>query len=632
MTTKIYHLLCAAIVGLGMTATFASCSPDSFEVADPNGIPTVEGVDFDISVDQETNQMTATYTPRPGTYPVWIVNGTTYSTLQEVGYQNPEAGTYTIGLKLGNRNGFSQGTVTKSFTFNETKIDYTADFRRITGKEWRFARKESAHLACGPAGTAGTEWWSAIPNEKKDFGMYDDRISFTAENRKGGTFTYDAGEDGLTYVNKGTNYWGTQKDDFDAVVGDQTAAWSFEVYDWEDADGNISKQTYIQLEPNTAFPYISSNEQFDKPKFRIEQLTANKMVLIYEPKDRSIAWRFVFINGDDETPAALIDWDPKSSSNLWTRVETGEAFDAVRYWFANESWAEIAGPEWSHENDTWSLTLPEGMGSLQWQGQFHIDTKLTASAAKKYNFYLLMESDADLPQVTFKLTDSGDNNFFFEVREDIKADQPFLFKQQNVTLAQGTDAESLRMFFDFGGSPAGANVKISKIFFEEAADISYEDADNLWKAVDEGSMFDAFGYYFADDGWSAINYEPATHSGDAYELALPEGLGGTQWQGQFHIDTKLTASGSKAYHVQVQIEADADLPQVTFKLTDSGDNNFFFAERKNVPADSPTVFTWKNVKLAEGKDASSLRFFFDFGGSPGGSHVRISKIVLKEAN
>ena len=114
-----------------------ACSPESFDGADPNGIPSVSGVDFNISVDQETNQMIATYTPQAGTYPVWILNGNTYSTLQEVGYQNPEAGTYTIDLKLGNRNGFSQGTVSKTFTFNETKIDYSSDFRKIVGKEWR---------------------------------------------------------------------------------------------------------------------------------------------------------------------------------------------------------------------------------------------------------------------------------------------------------------------------------------------------------------------------------------------------------------------------------------------------------------------------------------------------------------
>ena len=635
MTTKIYKLFCAAIVSMSLMAGFASCSPDSFEVADPTAVPTLDGVDFDISVDQETNQMIATYTPRPGTYPIWIINGTSYSTLQEVGYQNPEAGTYTIGLKLGNRNGFSQGTVTKTFTFNETKIDYTADFRRITGKEWRFANREVAHLACGPAGTAATEWWSAGPNEKEGTGMYDDRISFTADNRKGGTFSYSPGEDGLTYVNYGTTRWGTETADFDATIGAQTSSWSFEVYDWQDAEGNVTKQTYIQRAPNTVFPYISSDAQYENPKFRIEELTAKKLILIYENPERTIAWRFIFTNGEDEPdnpdPEAVIDWDPASPSNLWAPVETGEAFDAVGCWFANDGWSQIADPEWSHSDGEWNILIPEGMGGSQWQGQFHIDTKLTASAAKKYNFYLVMEADNDCPQVTFKLTDSGDANYFFEVRKDVEADKPLVFKQENVNLAQGVDAETLRMFFDFGGSPAGTNIKISKIYLEEAVSIAYDDADNLWKAVDDGSMFDAFGYYFADNGWSGIDFTPATHNGDAYELTLPEGLGGSQWQGQFHIDTKLTASGSKAYHVQVQIEADADMPQVTFKLTDSGDSNYFFEERKDVPADTPYVITWKNVKLAQGNDASALRFFFDFGGSPGGSNVKISKIVFKEA-
>ena len=193
------YTLGVLFAGLTMTA----CSPEEFEGADPNGIPTVSGVDYQIAVDQETNQMVASYTPAAGTYPIWILNGTQYSTLQEVGYNNPEAGTYTVELRLGNRNGISQTGIKKEFTFNETKVDYSADFRRICNKEWRFANQEVAHLACGPAGTAGTEWWSAAPNEKKAFGLYDDRITFTNDNRKGGTFTYNAGEDGLTYVNYG---------------------------------------------------------------------------------------------------------------------------------------------------------------------------------------------------------------------------------------------------------------------------------------------------------------------------------------------------------------------------------------------------------------------------------------------
>ena len=791
-----------------------ACSPESFDGADPNGIPEVNGVDFNISVDQETNQMIATYTPQPGTYPVWILNGNTYSTLQEVGYNNPEAGTYTIDMKIGNRNGFSQGTVSKTFTFNETKIDYSADFRRITGKEWRIANKEVAHMGCGPAGTAGTEWWSAQPNDKKDFGVYDDRITFTADTRKGGTYTYDAGADGMTYVNWGTSFNPTGAEpDVDVALGNQTSTWSFEVYDWEDAEGNVTKQTYIQLGENTLFPYISSNAQYENPKFRIETLTATKMVLVYDAPDRSIAWRFILTSAADErlveeqgfdansdfnlwkgvTPEATfyfapnwspdrtaemqatyndkgndytvtvpdaafdrwqaqmhlhttgvetsaanhydfscifvadadidgvtvkvtneadneaiidvdnislkagkeyvfwksdvegkdlspvkivfdfghatgatnisisnivlkdhanndgtivseggegggedkpkMDWDYNSDANLWKAVDDGTLFDAFGYWFADDGWGELPNqPVATHDGDTYEITLPEGMGGSQWQGQYHIDTKLTASASKAYNFYFVMETDQDCPGVTVKLTDAGDSNFFCEGRHDVKADEPFIFKLEGATLKEGKDAEAIRLFFDFGGSPAGTHVKISKIYFEEAVSINYDDADNLWKGVDDGSVASSFGYWFADDGWGELPNQPvATRNGDTYEITLPEGMGGSQWQGQFHIDTQLTASAALAYNFQLVMEADNDCPGVTIKLTDAGDSNFFCEGRHDIKADEPYVYTLKGATLKDGADATAIRLFFDFGGSPAGTKVKISKIVFKEA-
>ena len=802
---KIFQLAVGTLfAGMALTA----CSPDSFDGADPNGKPTVSGTDFQITVDQETNQMVATYTPAPGTYPIWILNGTQYSTLSEVGYNNPEQGTYTVELKLGNRNGISDAGLKKEFTFNETKIDYSADFRRICNKEWRIANREVAHMGCGPAGTAATEWWAAQANDKKDFGVYDDRITFTAENRKGGTYTYNAGEDGMTYVNKGTKWANKAPEDVDVALGNQTASWSFEVYDWEDADGNVTKQTYIQLGAKTLFPYISSDAQYENPKFRIETLTATKMVLVYDAPDRDIAWRFILtsaaderlveeqgfdansdfnlwkgvtpnisfyfapgwspdrtaemqaslVAGDndytvtvpdacfdrwqaqmhlhtdlninaatsydfsvifsadkdidgvtvkltDETDADAIidvdnvslkagqdyvfwksnipgkdlskvklvfdfghateattininnvvlkdhanndgtkipeeggggdtpkmDWDYESGANLWKAVDDGSLFDAFGYYFADNGWGAISYNEATHSGDTYEITLPEGLGGTQWQGQFHIDTKLTASASKAYNFYMVMEADADCPNVTIKLTDSGDSNYFCEGRHNLKGDVPFIFKLEGATLKEGADATAIRLFFDFGGSPAGTHVKISKIYFEEAVSLNYDDASNLWKAVDDGTVGSSFGYYFADNGWGAISYNEATHSGDTYEITLPEGLGGSQWQGQFHIDTQLTASASKQYHFQLVMETDQDCPGVTIKLTDSGDSNFFCEGRHNIKADEPYVFTLKNATLKEGTDASAIRLFFDFGGSPAGTKVKISKIIFKEA-
>ena len=642
MKTKTYNLFRAGLLCCGIAAALTACSPDEFSGADPNGLPTISGTDFDITVDQETNQMVATYTPQAGTYPIWILDGTSYSTLTEVGYKNSEAGTHTVELKLGNRNGISQAGVKKEYTFNETKIDYSADFRRITGKEWRIANKEVAHMACGPVGGDGTGWWSAQADDKKGFGVYDDRITFTADTRKGGTFSYNAGEDGMTYVNYGTRF-NTEgaTADIDVALGNQTSTWSFEVYDWVDAEGKSTQQTYIQLASNTLFPYISSDAQYEDPKFRIETLTAKKLVLVYDAPDGSISWRFIFTSEEGEK-----EWegfDPNSQFNMWKGITP-----IMEFWYA-PGWTQIANPDFKDAGNDYTITLPEATTD-QWQAQVKMHTDLTTSAANNYDFSAIFNSDKDLNGATVKLVLDGDDGvFYFTDRIDLKAGQDYIFWKSDMP---GIDMSKVMLVLDFGGCQAGTIVNVSNIVLKNHADDDgtklpdvnpddpdvpvmdwdYESSANLWKAVDDGSVASEFNYWFADDSWTALGTQPvATHSGDAYEITLPEGMGGSQWQGQFHIDTKLTASGSKEYHFQLVMEADADCPGVTIKLTDSGDTNFFCEGRHDIKADEPFVYTLKNAKLKEGTDASAIRLFFDFGGSSAGTKVKISKIVFKEA-
>ena len=642
MKTKIYNLFRAGFLCCGVAVALTACSPDEFSGADANGLPSMSGVDFNISVDQETNQMTANFTPQAGTYPIWILDGTTYSTLSEVGYKNSEAGTHTVELKLGNRNGISQAGVKKEYTFNETKVDYSADFRRITGKEWRIANKEVAHMACGPVGGDGTGWWSAQPDDKKGFGVYDDRITFTADTRKGGTYTYSAGEDGMTYVNYGTHFNTVGATaDIDVALGNQSAAWSFEVYEWTDAEGKVTQQTYIQLAQNTLFPYISTDSQFENPKFRIETLTAKKLVLVYDAPDGSISWRFIFTSEEGEK-----EWegfDPNSQYNMWKNVEY-----TMFFWYA-PGWAQIADPDFKANGNDYTISLPEATTD-QWQAQTAFKTNLSTNTATNYDFSCIINSDKDLNGATVKLVMDGDDNvFYFTDRIDLKAGQDYIFWKSDMP---GIDMERVNLFFDFGGCQAGTNINISNIVLKNHADDDgtkipddnpdnpdgptmdwdYESGANLWKAVDDGSLFDAFGYWFADNSWTALGTQPeATHSGDTYEITLPEGMGGSQWQGQFHIDTKLTASASKTYNFYFVMEADNDCPQVTIKLTDAGDTNFFCEGRHDVKGDEPFIFKLTGATLKEGVDASAIRLFFDFGGSPAGTHVKISKIIFKEA-
>ena len=127
-------------------AAFTACSPEKFDAPDQNGIPSISGVDIQLTVDQTVNQ--ATYTVaglQKATYPIWLLDGKTYSTLTQGAYSNSKAGTHTLELRIGNKNGFSQGTVFKEFTFDNTIIDFTPYINRITG-EWRINYAEAGHM------------------------------------------------------------------------------------------------------------------------------------------------------------------------------------------------------------------------------------------------------------------------------------------------------------------------------------------------------------------------------------------------------------------------------------------------------------------------------------------------------
>ena len=640
MITKI-NKISSAIAILLLAMAFTACSPDDFNGADPNGIPTVSGVDFNISVDQETNQMIAKYTPEPGTYPIWILDGTSYSTLQEVGYKNNEAGTHTIELRLGNRNGISQTGIKKEYTFNESKIDYTNDFRRITEKEWRIDYSEVAHLACGPAGTAGTGWWSAQPSEKKDFGVYDDRLTFTAENRKGGTFTYNAGKDGLTYVNTGTTKWGHQDADWDATIGNQTATWSFEEYDWEDADGNVTKQTYIQLAPNTAFPYISSDAQYENPKFRIESLTAKKMVLVYDAPDRGIAWRFVFTSEEEEK--GFTGFDPNSEFNLWNGVQYN-----MFYYYA-PGWAQIADPGFEANGNDYTITLPEATTD-QWQAQVAFKTtNISTSAAHNYDFSCIINSDKDLNGVTVKLVMDGDDNvFYFADRINLKAGEDYIFWKSDMP---GIDMERVNLFFDFGGCQAGTTVNISNIVLKDHANddgtvlpvtpdepavdwVDVNSADNLGAGFNTAGLMT---FWWADAGWQQIADPGFSYANGVYTVTANDATA-SEWQAQCSITgVPLHIEKGQAYDVRVTVTTNMELGRATVKVNKdpdvTNDPNTLCYKGDFALEDGENVLQFIGVVAKNGNEEIEFdqgKFILDFGGCPAGFEAKISNIIIQK--
>lgn len=793
------------MVAMALTA----CSPEQFDGPNQAGIPSISNVDINMNVDQTVNQATFTVANMPAqTYAIWKVNGNTYSTLNPMDWANSKAGTYDVELRLGNRNGFSQGSITKTFTFENSQVDFTPYFSRIS-RTWRINYAEQGHMGCGEPGTDGSNWWSAAPGDKADWGVYDDRITFDAD----GGYTYDPGEGGTMYVNTGCSVFAEHNtndgQDFMAPVDPQTASYGFDV------DGD---KIILKLPANTQFPYISSDAQFAHPVFTVMKLTNSEMVLLYEGD--GITWRFMLTSKEDDAPKAFkgykfdsdgnmlknATWEisryyahgdgwegynaeditytndgnkkfvvnlPHESNQRWqaqfqlqnlggvstqagtnydfsiklkanqdlnnATVKLTDAADDTNFYFdevipleaeteyllvkSNMEGKDIAkmhlvfdfggcqagtvveitdmvlkdhafddgagqpdeqgdeggdkpvltpfdfndpgnmlkdagwdlsryyahGDGWegynaeditytNEGNQKFVVTLPYE-SNQRWQAQFQLQnlTGVSTSADKTYDFSIKLKANQDLNSATVKLTDAADDtNFYFDEVIPLEGDTEYALVKSGMP---GKDIATLHLVFDFGGCQAGTVVEITDMVFKEHSDdggsegsspMNYDDADNMWKAIDENSAFE-LGYYFAaGDDWHAIDYTEATHTGNAYELTLPADQGKNQWQGQFHIDTKLTASASKKYDFQFVIETDADCPQVTMKLTDAGDTNFFIEERNDVPEGS-NVFSWSGVTLKEGTDADAIRFFLDFGGCPGGTNVKISKIILRES-
>ena len=620
------YIGCALFSGLAL----AACSPDEFSGADQNGLPTMDGRQITVETDQETN--TAVFSLSgdfKGCYPVWYLDGKPYSLLPTASFSSMEQGTHDIEVRLMNRNGQSQAGLTGSFTFNETKIDYTPYFNKLCGKTWRIDYAEKGHLGCGEPGSDGSNWWAAGPNEKADFGVYDDRVSFShsdTDAATGGSYSYDPGEGGTAYVNKDCSILGNTpggSEDVMIAVSAQNSSFTLIPGTFNDEDC-----LYMQFAPNTLLPYIGNDKAYNEGLYRIEALTNTRLVLVQE--EGTISWRLVFTSRedtgmpDDGGDEAKMDWNYNAASNLWKSVDEGDNF-TTELWFANNDWAQIADPVWKHEGNVFDITIPDGIGTQQWQGQFKIHTAMALDKTKKYNLYCVVESDNDIPQMTFKLTDKADdNNFLVAERKDITADKAFVYKAEGISLPKGSSTET-SLIFDFGGAPAGTNVKISQIYLEEA--ISYDDEANLWKSVDAGDNFTTE-LWFANNDWSQIADPVWKHEGNAFELDIPEGIGTQQWQGQFKIHTGLSASMTDSYTFVCTVVADNDIPQMTFKLTDKADdNNFFFADRKDITADKAFTYKMTGAKLPVG-NADALSLIFDFGGAPAGTHVKISDVIL----
>ena len=627
-------------VTLLLAGIISACSPEKITHPSEAGIPSATQIEPVISVDQEINQVTfALPAGTKGLIPVWLFQDKTgdwtqYSAQNGLKKIFTTAGDYSVRMHLMNSNGMSPDFVQKTFHIDNTIMNFDKYNTMLTGgsqKEWRIDNSVAGHMGCGPSGTSGTEWWSANPDDKKDWGVYDNRMTFVLE---GNVYQFDPGAAGTIYVNTGISSepYGSHNtndgNDYLYPVEAQTAEWSWEV-DGEDL--------YLVLPANTYWPYYANVDFIANPRFKVESISTKSADLVID--NGEIAWHFTITSGAAEVKFNGFNYNHEA--NLWKPVDA-EGAHSYSFFYA-PGWTQIADPEVSCAGGKYTFSLPSAT-SEQWQAQCFIipTTDLPLSAATNYDFSCILNSSTDIKKVTLKLTDTtNDGNFLFTENVNLTAFEDYVFYLSDLP---GIDAAAVKMVFDFGGNPDNTEVSVSNIVLKDHAiddgtvlpsvpedpvagpeEYKYDSEANLWKAADAAH---SYSFYYAPS-WSQLPDPEVENNGNEYLLKLPSATF-AQWQAQFFIipDNPVALESSKSYDFSVVLNSTTDIRAVTLKLTDvSSDDNFLFTENVNLTAFEDYIFDLSDLP---GIDAAAVKMVFDFGGNPDNTEVTIKRIVLKD--
>ena len=627
-------------VTLLLAGIISACSPEKITHPSEAGIPSATQIEPVISVDQEINQVTfALPAGTKGLIPVWLFQDKTgdwtqYSAQNGLKKIFTTAGDYSVRMHLMNSNGMSPDFVQKTFHIDNTIMNFDKYNTMLTGgsqKEWRIDNSVAGHMGCGPSGTSGTEWWSANPDDKKDWGVYDNRMTFVLE---GNVYQFDPGAAGTIYVNTGISSepYGSHNTndgkDYLYPVEAQTAEWSWEV-DGEDL--------YLILPANTYWPYYANVDFIANPRFKVESISTKSADLVID--NGEIAWHFTITSGAAEVKFNGFNYNHEA--NLWKPVDA-EGAHSYSFFYA-PGWTQIADPEVSCAGGKYTFSLPSAT-SEQWQAQCFIipTTDLPLSAATNYDFSCILNSSTDIKKVTLKLTDTtNDGNFLFTENVNLTAFEDYVFYLSDLP---GIDAAAVKMVFDFGGNPDNTEVSVSNIVLKDHAiddgtvlpsvpeepvagpeEYKYDSEANLWKAADAAHSYS----FFYAPSWSQLPDPEVENNGNEYLLKLPSATF-AQWQAQFFIipDNPVALESSKSYDFSVVLNSTTDIRAVTLKLTDvSSDDNFLFTENVNLTAFEDYIFDLSDLP---GIDAAAVKMVFDFGGNPDNTEVTIKRIVLKD--
>lgn len=629
-------------IALSMSAALmAACSPD-YITPDQAKLPQAADFDVQVEVNQETNYVTFNMNNN-GIVPVWIVGATdpidnangSKVTGKNYAYTGNglllrfrDEGKHTVEVKAYNAHGISVGSQMVEFTLNNTYRDpfdpapYIKALSDGSTKTWEWNHTVAGHFGCGPFGGTGTEWWSAGAEEKKDWSLYDDKITFGAD----GSYIYDPG-DGQLYVNANSGIKSEYATGEDYLVPWEktTATYSVES-NWNDAG---VEEIYITLPKGTPMSYVADQTELDDPRYLVlESKPADmkkclKLVANLKTSGNpdGIAWHYEFVKegsaGGDVT-------DPLYGKTSKTWVLDSEANGHLG-----------CGPDQANAAGWWAAGPDEkaGFGLYDDEITFYADGKYVFNPGADGKIYI----NKDVTAIGPGTTQSEDYDIDWTVQEStytLNGDVltfpegvviGYVANNESVTnptyvITENTE-DKLVIVANFSG------ISWQYIYKPKPDVFDVDGPGNFWKSASVSMT-----YWYSPSDWSGgLNPETETLENNGLKVVIPEGIGGNEWQGQTVFHTDITMSASKTYDFCVTVEADQDIPAMTFKLAWEGNDNdhaAFYVNDFTVEAGEPATFKMESV--VPDVDYDKVVLFVDLGRCTAGTTVTLTKICMQE--
>ncbi len=629
-------------IALSMSAALmAACSPD-YITPDQAKLPQAADFDVQVEVNQETNYVTFNMNNN-GIVPVWIVGATdpidnangSKVTGKNYAYTGNglllrfrDEGKHTVEVKAYNAHGISVGSQMVEFTLNNTYRDpfdpapYIKALSDGSTKTWEWNHTVAGHFGCGPFGGTGTEWWSAGAEEKKDWSLYDDKITFGAD----GSYIYDPG-DGQLYVNANSGIKSEYATGEDYLVPWEktTATYSVES-NWNDAG---VEEIYITLPKGTPMSYVADQTELDDPRYLVLESNPADMKkclkLVANLKTSGnpdgIAWHYEFVKegsaGGDVT-------DPLYGKTSKTWVLDSEANGHIG-----------CGPDQANAAGWWAAGPNEkaGFGLYDDEITFYADGKYVFNPGADGKIYI----NKDVTAIGPGTTQSEDYDIDWTVQEStytLNGDVltfpegvviGYVANNESVTnptyvITENTE-DKLVIVANFSG------ISWQYIYKPKPDVFDVDGPGNFWKSASVSMT-----YWYSPSDWSGgLNPETETLENNGLKVVIPEGIGGNEWQGQTVFHTDIPMSASKAYDFCVTVEADQDIPAMTFKLAWEGNDNdhaAFYVNDFTVEAGEPATFKMESV--VPDVDYDKVVLFVDLGRCTAGTTVTLTKICMQE--